>query len=167
MTVIQFARNLIRSRWQVSHPDRPNNVPVPEFLLEADPDKVQVSIADTDLITVQDGAPVNYEPVGVGWKAQNVDLVVNYDIRTTVSRERMFGYRLREKDGLGDPEPHGGLIGEVKRILDTARTGEKEYDLITASQFNDLSGEVGGGIWRGQFVVRFEQRAASIGVDPR
>lgn len=168
MTVLQFAENLVDERWTVSIDGRPNDVPKPKIILEGEQKRQRTSIDERDEIVVEDGGTQEFTPKGIGWTEEDVTFVVTFDLRTADSRERFFGYRQEtSSDPLGSGERYGGLAGEMKRILDTARKGEKEYDLVTAYQFNDLTSETGGSVWRGQYTVRFEVRSTTINPDPQ
>jgi hypothetical protein len=46
-----------------------------------------------------------------------------------------------------------------------SRKGAGEYDLVTAYQFNDLTGQPGGQVRHGDYTVRFEELARSLDPD--
>lgn len=167
MTKLDFAEALIDSRWETSISGRPNDVPKPTIYREAPEDVRRTSLDEADELVIKDGGTVTYEPKSVGWVEEEVRTPVLYDIRTTKGRTRYEGERQTSPgDPLGDAPRYGGLVGEVKRIIDTARKGEKEFDLVTASEFNNLTPEMGGQVWRGQYTVYLEQRAAQIDPTP-
>jgi hypothetical protein len=159
---VQFAEALLDARWRESYPGRAD-VPKPAILIENQPGIRQVSLTDRDDIVVRHGGTVDFSPVDLGWNSEKVEALVTIEIRTAESRERFEGTLTGA--GLGTREEDGGLTGEVKRVLDSARKGAGEYDLVTAYQFNDLTGQMGGQVWRGDYTVRFEELARSIDPD--
>jgi len=61
-------------------------------------------------------------------------------------RDLVFGVR----DDNNDDEDYGGLVGEVERILDEIRKGDKEFDRVLSPEVQDVSNLADAGTWRGE-----------------
>ena len=156
MTVVQYVEYVIKHNWEPMVDGRRNPVPEPPVYR---PKEVKDGrIRSEDAMIVRDGGPFDYEPATIGWTAENTTGRVSVEVRTSHSRERFEGAR----DDQNSAEAYGGLAGELKRIFDLKRSGDKEWDLIDGYQFNDNSGRFGSKYWRGTFELRLEQKAALI-----
>ena len=131
---------------------------------EAAQDLGKMNIERDDVLLIRDGGITEIEPQSFGWVEERLVSRVTVDIRTTGhagdvdGRERLWG---RRRSGNVAPE-YGGLTGEVKRVLDTVRKGDQEFDLIVNREQNDLSGEMGGQIWRATTEIELDTRANVI-----
>lgn len=158
---LQYFEILLANRWQSDISGRIEEVPEPSVIIAGDEDTTRVNFQN-DQIFVRDGGPQGLTPKGAGWGHEESETLVTLDIRTTQSRGRLEGFR----DENNESERYGGLRGETKRILDSVRKGDKEYDLIEGFEWNDLSEEVGFGNWRGEWEVRVTQHASNIDPQP-
>lgn len=158
-----YLKNVLESNWQSSITDRIIDVPKPDgFLMESDPDNTRVNLQNGDYVFFVKGQAQTVEPRSLYWTAEGSENYVTIDIRTSKSLERLRGTR----DANNDAERYGGLRGEVKRLLDTIRRGEKEFDIVAGYEWRDLSDEMGFGFWRGVWEVRLEQVAVEIDTTP-
>jgi len=158
MTAIQYVENILREDWEREVPGRNKPVPVPEVVRESSEEHRRMNTQNSDYIVVTDGGISEIEPQSFGWQEEATTARVTCDIRTSQSRERLWGKR----DDDNNSPNYGGLVGEVKRIVDTKRKGDKEFDLIVGFEANDLSGQMGGKVWRATFEIRLEVRATTV-----
>ena len=128
--------------------DRPNDVPEPVIELagnERGNNRAQ-NYADNDIIYVSDGGDPTLDPASVGFRDVHVEQVIDVMIRTSQGPIRFFG---------DDGELYGGLVGEVQRIVDSARFGIGPYDYVFYDTFSDETEDYGADTWHGQWPIRF------------
>ena len=157
-TDLDFLAYVLENRWQEDVPGRMQSVPEPKIVIATSEDETRVNTAVNDVIFVRDGGAQTREPRSAGYMAERVETPVAVDIRTAEGRDRFVGIR----DDNNEAESYGGLYGETKRILETIRKGEAEYDLTVPPEWNDLSEDFGFGHWRGVWTVRLTQVASEI-----
>lgn len=162
MTAVQYVQEVLDANWTPSITGRPNDVPKPEMVRESQLGDRRMNLDHNDYLVISDGGISDISPQSLGWTEEELTSRVTVDIRTSQSRERLWG----ERDGNNDGPRYGGLVGEAKRIIDTKRKGDKEFDLIIGFEANDLSGQMGGHIWRATFDIRLESRASTIDPSP-
>lgn len=167
MTAIQLIESLLDTDWEVSVTGRTNDVPKPEIVAEKAIQ--QADLKTTDYAKVMDGGDVEMDPLGFGFTHKRVSATVTVQLRTMDrrldgaridGRVRMFG----ERDGLNEPERHGGLVGETVRILDGRRKGLAEFGLLVAGPVRDLSGQFGKQYYRADVDVALLDPASEIDV---
>jgi len=157
-TALAYLQTLFDQNWQADVSGRDRTVPKPLIKLAADSTTTRVSQIDGDVIFVTDGGPQSITPKAAHWDHREVASLVTVDIRTQHGRGRLEGVRNDQNEA----EEYGGLRGEVQRILDIVRRGDKEYDLINGYEWNDLSEDVGFQFWRGTWEIRLTQVATNI-----
>lgn len=158
LTALSYLQTLLDDHWEEMVDGRSQTVPKPLILLASDSDTSRVSQIDGDVIFIKDGGPESVEPKGAHWDHREIETLVTIDIRTQRGRGRLMGVRNDQNVS----EDYGGLQGEVQRILDLHRRGDKEFDLIDGYEWNDLSEDVGFQFWRGTWEVRLTQVADNI-----
>lgn len=161
-TALSYLQTVLDEGWEEEIEGREEPVPKPYILLAADSRNTRVSQLDGDVIFIVDGGPQSITPKSVGWGHREVESLAAFDLRTTRGRGRLEGVRNEDNEA----ERYGGLRGEVQRILDLVRKGDKEYDLIDGYEWNDLSEDVGFQFWRGTFEIRLTQVAEEIDPEP-
>lgn len=179
MTAVQYVEWLLDQQWTPAVTGRVFDVPKPSLGVQKE--DVKKRLRTDDVAEIVDGGTTSYEPAGLGWGAENATARVSIELRTTnkrgndnlppvehPGRRRLLGYRnigdATDDHGLGpgESERYGGLVGETKRILDGARRGDQEYDLVVGYEFNDISDRVGQNNFLGVFEVRLETKASQI-----
>jgi len=161
-TALAYLQNVLDEEWEPEIDGRLEPVPKPIIRLGSDMDATRVSQLNKDVVFVLDGGPESITPKSVGWDHRETEALVSLDVRTNVGRTRLEGGR----DDDNNAERYGGLRGEIQRILDSVRRGDKEYDLINGYEWNDLSEDIGFQFWRGTFEVRLTQVAENIDPEP-
>jgi hypothetical protein len=142
---------------------------VPEPQIDIEEDTSNVRFRTTDHVNIEDGGDEVHEAMDVGYQHEAVDSFVTIVIRTserppeepTVERPGRVRF-LGGRDATNDPENYGGLKGEIKRILDLHRTGDKEFDLVRATKWRDETGLTSKNRFRGAWDVQLDQRAAEL-----
>lgn len=168
MTAVQYVKNLLENNWESAVSGREKDVPKPEIYLESAENLRRVNLDQSDVVFVRDGGTTQYTPKSFGWAQEEYSSPVTIDARTTgeagsvPGRERLWGYRGVGNLSANEAERYGGLQGEIKRILDEVRKGDQEYDLVLATAQNDLSGEMGGQVWRALTEVSLDVKAKTI-----
>jgi hypothetical protein len=161
-TSLQYFEALLADRWQPTYDGpagtRSNDVPQPTIAIATDKAAKRLDPRREDLLFVRAGGAQQLTPRSVGWTEQRTETLVTLDCRTTQSRQRLEGTR----NGANEKEAYGGLRGEVKRILDTVRTGDKEFDWVNGYEYRPLSEDMGFGNWRGAWEVRLTELAEDI-----
>lgn len=157
-TALAYFETLLQNNWQASYTGRIQDVPQPHIVIAGDADEARVTQQHEDVLFVRDGGAQSHTPRSVGWTERKTETLVTLDLRTSVDRARLEGIR----DSNNEAEAYGGLRGEVLRILDTVRKGDKEYDWIDGTEWNDLSEDIGYGFWRGTWEIRLTQLADEI-----
>lgn len=155
---LSYLQTLLDENWQEDVEGRVQSVPKPLIVLAGESSVSRVSQIDGDIIFITDGGPQSFTPKSVGWDHRETEALSTIDIRTQRGRGRLVGVRDENNEG----ESYGGLRGEILRILDLVRRGDKEYDLINSYEWNDLSEEVGFQFYRGTWEVRLTQIAEDI-----
>lgn len=161
-TALAYLQTLLRDEWEEDVEGRIESVPEPYILMASDGATTRVSQLDGDVVFVLDGGSQGITPKSVGWDHREVESLATIDVRTQRSRGRLEGTR----DENNEAERYGGLRGEIQRILDTVRRGDKEFDWIDGYEWNDLSEDVGFQYWRGTWEVRLTQVAENIDPEP-
>jgi len=165
MTAIQYVEYILENNWEPSIDGRWNDIPEPWIGRENE--ETKKTLRTQDVVEVQDGGSASVEAASLGWLEETSEYLVTIDIRTADRRikgEAVDG-RVRlegERDENNESERYGGLIGEIKRILDVHRRGDKEWDLVEGFEVNDVSGTTGRGHYRATIEVRLHQIAATI-----
>lgn len=157
MVAVQYVYNLLHNNWQASVTGRNNDVPKPYIFLESS-EATRFSVSTGDYFVVTDNGQTTWQPQSVGWTEERVESKVGVQMRTAHSRQRLLGYR----DDNNVAERYGGLLGETKRILDTKRKGDKEWDYVIVDGFDDLTGEVGFANFRGRLNLRLVKVASRV-----
>lgn len=172
MTAVQYVEALIEANWEPSITGRVVDVPQPQILRESAQGLRRMNLDQHDVLLIRDGGITDVEPQSFAWQEERVVGRVTVDARTTgeagavPGRERLWGYRGVGDLGDTEAERYGGIQGEMKRIVDTVRKGDEEFDLILATEQNDLSAEMGGQVWRGTTEITLDIRANEIDPTP-
>lgn len=165
MSAIQYVEYILDNEWEESIDGRWNDVPEP--WLGRENENTKETLRTKDVVEVQDGGSMSKEPASLGWLEETKEYLVTIDIRTADRRlagEKIDG-RVRlegERNENNESERYGGLTGEVERILDLHRRGDKEYDLVEGFEINDVSGTTGRGHYRATAEVRLHEIAQNI-----
>lgn len=141
--------NLLEDRWSETYPNRVVDVPQPTIIragAQEDGQRRAQNYSDTDIIHVRDGGNPDYRPASIGFRDMHAEQVIDVEIRTSHSSDRLFGI---------DEEEYGGLAGEVQRIVDAARYGVGPYDYVWYDTFSDQTEDYGADTWHGTWPVRF------------
>jgi hypothetical protein len=158
MTAIQFVERILEEDWDPDISGRSQIIPKPEIVRESSDEHRRMNLQRSDYLVLMDGGISEIAPQSFGWSEESLTSRVTCDFRTSTSRERLWGHRQQ-----GNTSPrYAGLVGEAKRIVDNYRKGTREFDLITGYEANDLSGQMGGKVWRATFDIRLETRASVI-----
>lgn len=161
-TTLLYFETLLQQNWQAAYDGpkgtRIENVPEPKITIATDESVKRLDPRRQDLLFVREGGAQSLTPRSVGWTEQRKENLVTLDCRTTENRERLEGTR----DSNNEKEAYGGLRGEVKRILDTVRKGDKEFDWVNGFEYRPLSEDMGFGNWRGAWEVRLTELAEDI-----
>lgn len=157
-TVLAYLRNVLDNSWEPSVTGRDQSVPKPVIRVAADSQTTRVSQINHDLVVIADGTGENLTPKSVGWTHREVESTASIIVKTQHSSGRLGGVR----DANNDEEEYGGLRGEILRILDLIRKGDKEYDLIDGYEWKDQSEDVGFQFYRGIWEVRLTELAQKI-----
>lgn len=143
-------------------------VPKPQIDIEEDTSSVR--FRTTDHVNIEDGGDEIHEAMDVGYQHESVDTFVTLRIRCAErpaepapdvdrpGRVRFEGGR----DSNNVAESYGGLRGEIKRILELYRKGDREFDIIRATTWRDETGITSKNRYRGAWDVQLDQRAAEI-----
>ena len=151
----RFMFKLLQDEWQEDVEGREMSVPEPVIVEGAgDGSRRAQNTADSDIIRVLDGGDPILEPGSVGFRDRYLEQVIDVEIRTSHSQDRMFGL---------DEEDYGGLAGEVQRIVDTVRYGAGPYDYIWYDTVTEASEDYGADIWNVEWPVRFKVYSDAIG----
>lgn len=178
MTAVQYVEYILHNRWDKSDLNGNRNAldPIGDIesdapirtLRESPQDRRRENLSSHDSLLLRDGGITTIEPQSFGWVEERTVSKVTVDIRTTglggslAGRERLWG----ERDGDNNGPSYGGLTGEVKRVCDEVRKGDQEFDLIFVTEMNDLSGEMGGQVWRATVEISLDVRATNINPNP-
>lgn len=156
-TANYYLQHLLEHNWTASIPGRVQDVPQPNVALVADIDLGRVNVQSDDWIFIHDGR-ASVTPRSVGWDEKRYDTDATIDIRTAESRARLEGTR----NDQNEKERLGGIRGEVERILDSVRRGDKEFDWVNGYEYRNLSEEMGYANWRGVWEVELTELAHTI-----
>lgn len=158
---LQYLKTELDERWQESVSGRVQDVPYPgddRVFIDDITEKVRSSPkANPDYIVLSRGTATK-EPRGFGHTHRRRETTVTISCRSTGERGRVFGVR----DGNNDCEDYGGLVGEVERVLDEIRKGDKEFDRVLSPETRDVSNLADSGTWRGEVEVSAEILAEVI-----
>lgn len=169
MTDSYWVRDLLQEEWDRSTDPiagegdiRERLTSTPKFEIGGDADR-RARQADTQpAIFISDGGEPTRDAQGIGYRSERVESEVSVEI--VVSGDRIDFVGRVEND-------YGGVKGEFKRILDkhrkgfdgpVASLGNPGYDIILYDRFDDESDRRGGGIWTGEWTVRFINFAKKI-----
>lgn len=155
---IAFIAGYIDENWKESIDGRANDVPKPEIVAEGEKDRRATNFADNDIVIVNDGGTVSYEPASIGFRDYKVTAPYDVTVRTSE------GYP--EFDGTPASQSYSGLSGEVRRILDKLRLGFGPYDLIVLQSFDDNTSAYGADVYEAILGVDCIAYADSIGQEP-
>lgn len=153
---------VLEDKWTADVTGRDQSVPAPMFVQSNE--MKRIGLEEQDAIIAKDGGTTDYDPQGLGWPAERREDMVTLDVRTLDvhgGRDRLFGVRDRSTY---EAEDYGGLVGEVKRILDLHRKGLAEYCIVEGYEINDLSEDQGFGRYRAEVEVRLT--AGPYPIDP-
>lgn len=162
MAARDILKTLLEREWTPDIPDRDETVDEPR--IEKSKDLKRTGLEEGALIIVKDGGATNVEPSSLGWDHERVETLLTLDIRTTDENgghEQVYG--VYDEDTL-ETENYGGLVGEVKRILDTYRRGVGDWCTVEGYEIDDISDEQGFGRYRVEFQVRL--RTGPEVIDP-
>lgn len=172
MTAIQYVEHILDANWESNISGREREVPQPDIIRESAQSLRRMNLDERDQVMLRDGGVTTIEPQSFGWSEERLVSHVTIDARTTgeggdvSGRERLWGWRGIGSLADNEAERYGGLMGEVKRILDTIRKGDEEFDLVLTTEQNDLSAEMGGQVWRGTTEVMLDVRVNEIDPTP-
>lgn len=174
MTAVQFVENILEANWSEdgsTHESddsalpttfsREHDVPKPKVVRESSSKHRRMDVSRQDYAVLRDGGVTSIEGRSVGGTEQRMVSLVDIELRTTgeagkvPGRERLWGNR----DDNNDAESFGGLAGETLRCIEEEDWRAKEFDLVHATEANDLSGQYGGAVWVGIVHVELDQRA--------
>lgn len=163
----QWAEYVLNNDWETDVAGRDHSVPQPK--IEVEQDRSNIRLRNQDHINIVDGGDNTFEPMGVGYTHRRSDLTVDVVVRVSRSPpdppnvERPGLVRMQgARDENNDAESYGGIKGEIQRILDLYRKGDKEFDLIETSVWRDDIASTGVNHFTGRWVVEFSQRAQEI-----
>lgn len=167
MTTTKWYRDLLQDEWEerADASDRTYELPQPTIVQEGQVDKRSVYSGDNDVVIIQDGDFPVVDPQSIGYREERVEVILDAEIITSKSRERLLGTQ---------EEEYGGLAGEVKRISDKYRIGYPDeagelespgYDVLLFETFDQQIGDRGADLWAGTWTVRFVTFASQIGQD--
>ena len=168
MTSLAYIEYLLDTEWTPGVDGRVEDVPKPSIYRRSAENLRRVSLDQEDVLFIGTGGDRLVEPQSLGWTEERVIAKVSIDARTTGEAGRVGGWeRLWGHRGVGDldaneAEAYGGLMGEIKRIMETVRRRGEEYDIVNVVEQFDLSEEMGGQVWRGTTTVELDQRARVI-----
>lgn len=168
MTALAYIEHLLDTEWTPSVEGRAVDVPKPGIYRRSAENLRRVSLDQEDILFIGTGGDRLVEPQSVGWTEEHIMARINIDARTTGEAgsvggwERLWGHRGEGDLGANEAEAYGGLMGEIKRIMETVRRRDEEYDIVNVVEQFDLSEEMGGQVWRGTTTVELEQRARVI-----
>lgn len=145
------------------------NYTVPKPQIDIEEDTSNIRFRTTDHVNISDGGDEIYEAMDVGYEHEAVDSFVTITVRTSErppdapdvdrpGRIRFEGGR----DANNASESYGGLKGEIKRILELYRKGDREFDIIQATTWRDETGITSKNRFRGAWDVQLDQRARKI-----
>lgn len=161
MSSLEFIKQLLQDEWQTSVTGRVHDVPQPKIDVQVD-DPMK-DLKNQDVVIIRDGGDELHDPQSVGHLEERVQSFVSIDVRTTDRRDPSGHVRLEGGvDRNGNPETHGGLKGEIKRILDANRTGTSGYDTIQTEMWRNLSAQTGRNHYRGVWDVRLDEIAKDV-----
>lgn len=178
MTAVTWAHDKLQKEWSESRPGRVVDIPPADkmrFIKGSGAKKVDARTED--FLYVNDGGSQDTEPLGINWQKERrttkLSIQVNSMDRRVQGtkidgRQRIFGYR-NETDSVdqyglepGESESYGGLVGEVRYIMDNLRKGIHEWDYIKTEEVNDLVSTVGKNYYRASVEIRLVELARSL-----
>lgn len=156
--VHSYLQTVLIDSWQTDVSGRSETVPEPFIRLASETQTSRIDQFEGDIVIISSGGARSHTPKSAGWDHEGVESPLTIDCRTRNGRGRLEGVR----DANNERESYGGLKGELKRILETIRKGDKEFDLIEAYEWRDLSEEVGFHYHRGAWEVRLTEVANEL-----
>lgn len=179
MTGVQYVENVLRNRWASSITGRPHDVgnlggdlsndEYVRIVYEGDKDWRSMDLSNYDYLTLTGGGFTSIEPKAFGWTEEDRFTRVDIDIRTSghVGKDRpgriaLYGERGAGNLSVNEKPRWGGLVGETLRVMKDVRKGDQEFTIIDANEADELSGQMGGQIWRSVVSVRLENRNRTI-----
>jgi len=143
--------------------------PVPKPQIDIDEDTSSIRFRTTDHVNISDGGDEIHEAMDVGYQHESVNSFVTVTVRSSErppnpadvnrpGRVRFEGWR----DENNEAEAYGGLRGEIKRILELYRKGDKEWDIIEATTWRDETDITSKNRFRGAWEVALDQRASEL-----
>lgn len=162
MTTAGWTRDLLDDQWGVGN--NATSIEKPEIIQEGEADRRSVHQRQSDVIFTMDGGLPVVEPQSIGFREEYVEATIDMDIITSKGREHLLG---------GHAESYGGIVGEVKRILDKYRIGypssgnlnDPGYSIMRVDTFDNAIGQRGAGLWAGTWTVTYITYASQIGQD--
>lgn len=174
MSALQWVAYILDQEWvegadgdSPGVPGRRHRVPKPQIDIEEDTSKV--SFRTTDHVNIVDGGDETHSAMDIGFQHESVESYVSIVVRTTErppdepdvarsGRVRFEGGR----DANNDLEAYGGLKGEIKRILELYRKGDKEFDIVETTTWRDETSLTGKNKFRGAWDVQLDDRAVRL-----
>lgn len=166
MTNLQLIEYLLDQHWEPSIAGRDNDVPKPKIVKESNVTKDDLKTGD--VLKLVEAEATTYEAMGFGYTHEQVEGAVTIQCRSADRRlqgtkvdghVRVFGDR--DSNTL-EKERHGGLTGEVRRVLLANRKTSAEYNLTTPSEVRNQSGLTGTNHYRGDLTVGLVDSAREI-----
>lgn len=114
-----------------------------------------------DAIFVKDGGDPIIDPASVGYREEYIESLVSMEVVVSGGRADLVG-RVDEY--------YGGVVGEVKRIVDEYRKGipasapfgDPGYTVLTVDNYADEVAKRGAGLWTGEWTIVFIDHARGI-----
>ena len=142
---IAFFATYIDENWEESIPQRDVDIPKPEIVAEGERDRRATNFSDNDIVIVNDGGTVTYEPASVGFRDYKVVAPYDITIRTNKGYPRF--------DGTPASVNYSGLSGEVRRLLDSLRFGFGPYDQVIVQTFDDNTSAYGADVFEAIWAI--------------
>lgn len=156
----------LESSWLKDRPGRDVSVPQPVVVKENN--RAQVDLKVQDRIVVQDGGDQDIEPRGFAWDHERNVTRLSFDLMSADrridgskvdGRVRMFGQYDEVSRTLEDA---GGLVGEVRAILNANRRGFGPWDYVNTTTVNDVTDTAGKNKYRAKIDVELVVEAAQL-----
>jgi hypothetical protein len=155
---LAFLATYIDENWEESIPEREVDVPKPTILAEGERNRRGTNFAKEDIVIVNDGGTVTYEPASIGYRDYQIEAPYDVTIRTSQGYKRFNG-------GPADTG-YPGLTGEVKRIFDKLRFGFGSYDLLKVESYDDNTSAQGADVFEAIWGVKAIAYANEINQSP-
>lgn len=155
---LAFLADYFIDNWQESIPKREVDVPTPTILAEGERDRRANNFARDDIVVVNDGGTVSYEPASIGYRDYQVEAPYDITIRTSQGYPRF--------NGTPAAVDYAGLTGEVRRLLDELRFGFGPYDLLKVESYDDNTSAQGADVFEAIFGIKAIAFASTISQSP-